>query len=251
MTALDNLNSNLSGDGGSATAYTNRVYLGTTGERKSRARRGRQQITYPAGDRTISLSQASTLYLTDEALRNSWLQELRKYGLDTDPIKARAIWDLSVAGASDWYATSNGRQKVTPQQYLAWYAGSQKKKGPSIPTRQIYDVPKAEVQAKIDKDVASIAGFEPSDEDRNQVWYKNLTKAINDMYNQGVVTTVKEVINPQTGKKEKQVIQKPGFSEEKMSSLREEAIRTANPEAVARKERVDFTKWLFSQGGQR
>ena len=186
MGALDNLDGNLSGDGSSTTAYTNRVYLGSKGERKVPLKRGRQTLTMPAGDKTLTISEASTLYLTDETLRNSWLQELRRYGLDTDPIKARAIWDISVAGASDWYATSNGRQKVTPQQYLAWYAGSQKKKGPAIPTRQIYDVPKAEVQAKIDKDVANIAGFEPSDEDRNQVWYKNLTKAINDMYNQSV-----------------------------------------------------------------
>lgn len=248
--ALSILDDNLSGQG-SVTAYTNQVYLGPKEIPAAKGTiRGKKIDTGKAvGANTITIQQAQALYLTDEKLRASWLQSLRKYGLDTDPIKARTIWDLSVAGASDWYATSNGTQKVTPQQYLAWYAGGQKKKGPAIPTRQIYDITKADVEAKIDKDVAAIAGFNPSDEDRNQVWYKNLTKAINDMYNQGILTTTKTVINPQTGKKEKQVIQKPGFSEEEMARTRKEAIKTANPEAVARKERVDFTKWLFGQMG--
>jgi hypothetical protein len=55
--------------------------------------------------------------------------------------------------------------------------------------------------------------------------------------------------NPVTKKMESRTITTPGFSQEKAAATVEKAIRQATPEDVARKERVDFTGWLFQTLG--
>jgi len=252
MGALDNLDSNLSGDQGLAGGYINQVYLGQQGPKQVRMKRSGKTITVPSGDKTLTIQQAKAKYLTDEALRASWLQTLKKNGLPTDPIKARAIWDLSVDGASDWYATSNGKQKVTPEQYLQWYAGGQKKTAtPSLPSRSIYQYTPEQLAAKADEITRDLGGFTVTDEVKSKQWYKDLTKALNEMVMQGTVTTTKQVKNPKTGKMENVTIQKPEVTTEAITEKIKTAVKQADPESVARKQRIDNTKWLLSQGGQR
>ncbi len=113
------------------SSYVNKVYIGSEKVKSSKTQSPTGvSYTIPATtkDKVETIAQAKTRYLTDEALRNKWNTTLRKNGITADPIQARAIWDLSVDGASDWYATSNGQQKITPYQYLGWYAGGKKKK---------------------------------------------------------------------------------------------------------------------------
>jgi hypothetical protein len=142
------------------SSYVNKVYIGSEKVKSSKTQSPTGvSYTIPATtkDKVETIAQAKTRYLTDEALRNKWNTTLRKNGITADPIQARAIWDLSVDGASDWYATSNGQQKITPEQYLGWYAGG-KKKAPALPTRQVYQVAEAEVDADIDEFLQKRAG---------------------------------------------------------------------------------------------
>jgi hypothetical protein len=244
--------------GGTTGVATSGVYLGNTS----------QQVMPPAGiakpgakpktvkmPKVVSTQEANKLYLTDPKLQSAWRAAMKKNGLETgNPVVERQAWQVAVTGAADWYSTSGGTAKVTPEQYLTWWAGGQKKtstKAPALPTRQIYDVPKAQVEADVDTAAQSILGRTIQAEDKTQDWYKSLVKSVNDMYQKGIVTTVKEVVNPATGKKEKQVIQKPGYSKEKIAATIETGLKGASPVDVERKERVDFTKWLYSQmGGQ-
>lgn len=247
---VDTFFNNYSGSAGTTGGYANKVYFGQSAAKQTRMKRSGEVIDVPAGDKTLSTTEAKRLYLTDEALRNKWNTTLRKNGITADPIQARAIWDLSVDGASDWYATSNGQQKITPEQYLGWYAGG-KKKAPALPTRQVYQVTEDEIDADIDEFLQKRAGRTLQDADRNEDWYKDLVSSINKLYSKGIVTTVAEVKNPKTGKMEKVVTQTPGFSKEQIEKKITSAVEAADPESVARKQRIDNTKWLFSKGGQR
>lgn len=240
--------------GNTATAtggYANKVYFGTT---KSPAAKGtirgqKVDITTDV-DKTLSITEAKRLYLTDEALRSKWNTTLRKNGITADPIQARAIWELSVDGASDWYATSNGQQKITPEQYLTWYAGGKKKK-PTVPTRQIYDITPEQIDADIEEIAIKKLGRTLQDADRQADWYKDLIKGVQKLYAQGVVSQPSEIVtNKKTGKQERLVRQTPEFSKEKVTQKITSAVEAADPESLARKERLDFTKWIFGRGGQ-
>jgi hypothetical protein len=234
------------------SSYVNKVYIGSEKVKSSKTQSPTGvSYTIPATtkDKVETIAQAKTRYLTDEALRNKWNTTLRKNGITADPIQARAIWDLSVDGASDWYATSNGQQKITPEQYLSWYAGG-KKKAPALPTRQVYQVTEDDIAADINEIALKRLGREIQDVDKDADWYQDLVKGINKLYSKGIVTTTKEVKNAKTGKMEKVVTQTPGFSKEQISERITGAVEAADPESLARKERLDFTKWIFGRGGQ-
>jgi hypothetical protein len=253
MSFVDTFFNNYSGGGDTSgsTQYANRVYFGVSQPKQIRMKRSGQAISVPGGDDTLSITDAKKLYLTDEELRNKWSKTLSSNGITANPIQARALWELSVDGASDWYSTSNGQQKVTPEQYLTWYSGGQKKKTPTLPTRQVYQVAEDDIAADIDEYLQKRAGRTLQDEDKSQSWYKDLTKAISNLYSKGIVTTVQEIKNPQTGKMEKVVTQTPGFSKEQIAQKITSTIEAADPASVERKKRIDNTKWLLSQGGQR
>ena len=119
----------------------------------------------------------------------------------------------------------------------------------NIPTRQVYQSTPEQNAAKVDQAALNLLGRELTDVDKQAVWYKDLTKTIEDMISQGIVTTTSVVKNPKTGKMETLVKQTPGFSQEGIQQTITKALQTADPESLARKERVDFTKWLFSQKG--
>lgn len=237
---------------GAAGGYVNRVYLGAGETTRARGTiRGRKIDATGSMDNTKSIIEAKRMYLTDEKLRNQWNVLLRKNGLDADPIQARAIWELSVDGASDWYATSQGEQKITPQQYLTWYAtGKTSGKAPKADlTRQVYQYSPEQIDADINDVAFKVLGREITDQDKSADWYKELTGAINKMVSKGTTTEVKQVRNPKTGKLEQVVTQTPRFTKEKAEAAITEAVEAADPESLARKERLDFTKWLYSQKG--
>lgn len=118
----------------------------------------------------------------------------------------------------------------------------------NVPTRQAYQQTKEQVEAKIDKDAQEILGRSITPDDMQKQWYKDLRKGIRAMYDEGIVTTTELVKNPKTGKMERLVKQVPAFSEEKISQMTAEALKTADPESLARNERIGFTKFLFGQG---
>lgn len=254
---VDNFFNNYGGNttGMADASYVNKVYIGSEkvkGTTTQSPTGGTYNIPATTKDKVETIASAKARYLTDAQLRKKWNTALRNNGIDADPIQARAIWDLSVDGASDWYATSNGQQKITPEQYLGWYAGGKKKaKKPALPTRQVYQVPEAEIAADIDEILQKRAGRTLQDSDKKEDWYQDLVNGINKLYSKGIVTTVAEVKNPKTGKMEKVVTQAPKFSKEQISERITSAVEAADPESVARKSRIDNTKWLLSRGGQR
>ena len=236
-------------------SYINKVYLGKEKIKK-------EKVVSPTGveyttaggakDKTETVAQAKARYLTDDKLRARWNTILRQNGLDADPLQARAIWDMAVVGASDWYSTSNGQQKVTPEQYVTWYAkGSVKAKKPALPTRQIYAVTEDQIAADIADITLKTLGREIVDTDKEADWYKDLVKGINKLYQQGTVTTVKEVKNPKTGKMEKVVTQTPGFSKEQIQEKITGAVEAADPATLERKKNLEFANWAFEKMGGR
>ena len=94
------------------------------------------------------------------------------------------------------------------------------------------------------------AGRTVQDSDKDMGWYQDLVKGISKLYSEGVVTTVKEVKNPKTGKMEKVVTQAPGFSKEQIAEEITSTIEAEDPASVQRKQKIDNTKWLLSRGGK-
>lgn len=255
MSALDNLDNNLSGDGGggfnSLGGYVNQVYLGEKSSKQIRMKRSGKTVTVPAGAKTISVPEAKALYLKDPKVEAQWLSTLRKNGVNTsDPIKNRALWDIAVAGASDWYATSGGTQKITPEQYANWYLGGQKK-APALPSRSVYQYAPEQLAAKIDETAQSLLGRAITDADKSASWYKDLNKALNTMVMQGTVTTRQKVRNPQTGKMENVTIQKPEVTTEAISQKITETLGAADPVSAQRQQNLDIEKWFLSMRGNR
>jgi hypothetical protein len=245
--ALNNLDNNPAiGGSGFGGSYTGQVYLGTKkvpGFTTQSPTGGTYTVKPRKGEKIVSAAEAKRSYLTDDKLRSSWLQTLKKNGIDTDPIKARALWDLSVDGASDWFATSNGTQKVTPEQYLGWYTGGQKKAAPKPDlSRSIYEYAPEQIDADVDEIAQKRLGRTINEEDRAADWYKNLVTAISDMAAKGTISKVEDVRNPKTGKLERVTRQIPKFTKEKATAAIEKAVTAADPEAVERMARLNFAK---------
>lgn len=238
MGALENLKGS-TGDGTGATGDV--VYLGNLGGGKIKYPSGQTQTM---GTQFATTAKATELYLNDQNLQKRWRSILSKNGFDTDPIRAKALWDLSVAGAADWYASSNNQQKITPEQYITWYSAGQKKK-PSLPTRQVYNYSPDEIKALINKSAESVLGRTITDADLEEDWYQDINNAVSKMISKGTVTKV------ETKGGEKVVTQTPGFSTEKATSVIESKLKQAAPEDVARKERTDFASFLFGEIGKK
>lgn len=199
-----------------------------------------------------TIQKANALYLTDAKLRAKWQQTMRKNGLETgNPLVERQAWETAVAGASDWYATSNGAAKVTPEQYLQWWAGGQKKAA-NVPARSIYQSSPEQLAAKIDDVAQNLLGRTITDADKSADWYKSLNKSLNQMVMQGTVTTTKRVKNPKTGKVESVTIQKPEVTAEGIQQTITGALEQADPASLERKQNLDFANWAFKKmgGGQ-
>jgi hypothetical protein len=123
--------------------------------------------------------------------------------------------------------------------------------GPSLPSRSIYQYTEADKIEMLNEVSQTLRGQDITNEDKSAKWYKDLKKSLDNMISTGTVSTTKKVKNPKTGQLEVQTVSTPGFSKEQIAVTAEKAIRKATPEDVARKERVDFTGWLFDTLGGR
>jgi hypothetical protein len=123
---------------------------------------------------------------------------------------------------------------------------------PNLPSRSVYQYTEADRIKMIDDVSLTLRGQGITDADKSAKWYKDLKKSIDNMISTGTVSTSNKVKNPKTGKLEVKTVSTPGFSQEQAAAVAETAIRKATPEDVARKERVDFTSWMFNTlGGSR
>lgn len=147
-------------------------------------------------------------------------------------------------------AQRTGRPTLTIREFLLENPQAPKGAGaPNLPSRTIYQYTEADRIKMIDDVSQTLRGQGITDADKSAKWYKDLKKSIDNMISTGTVSTSKKVKNPKTGVLEVQTVSTPGFSQEQAATVAEQAIRKATPEDVARKERVDFTSWMFSSLG--
>jgi hypothetical protein len=147
-------------------------------------------------------------------------------------------------------ATRTGRPDLTIRNFLTENYQAPTGTGASnLPSRSIYQYTEADKVAMLNEVSQTLRGQDITPEDQSAKWYKDLKKSLDNMISTGTLSTTKKVKNPKTGQLEVQTVQTPGFSKEQIAATAEKAIRKASPEEVARKERVDFTGWLFNTLG--
>jgi len=147
-------------------------------------------------------------------------------------------------------AQRSGRPTLTLREFLVEnYEAPTGTGAGNIPSRSIYQYTEADRIKMIDDVSQTLRGQGVTDADKSAKWYKDLKKSIDNMIATGTVSTSQKVMNPKTKKLEVQTVSTPGFSQEQAAAVAEKAIRKATPEDVARKERVDFTSWMFSALG--
>jgi hypothetical protein len=164
----------------------------------------------------------------------------------------KRLGDAYREAANDYQAEAvrTGRPTLTLSQFLSENVQAPTGAGgPSLPSRNIYQYTEADRIKMIDDVSVTLRGQGITDADKTAKWYKDLKKSIDNMIATGTVSTSKKVKNPKTGQLETQIVSTPGFSQEQAAATAEQAIRKATPEDVARKERVDFTSWMFSTLG--
>jgi hypothetical protein len=87
-------------------------------------------------DKTASLADAIAMaYTWSDVERKAFVAKARALGYDdvTD-LTSPNLWAMAVNGASEWYKNSNGQVRITPEEYLEWYAKSKgvEAQGPSV-----------------------------------------------------------------------------------------------------------------------
>ena len=178
-----------------------------------------------------AVKQATGKTYNDPGLLGAWLSKTADNMMNTADSNAKkvSIEDLLRGAAALKISTSTTK--------------------PNYPTRQVYQTAPDTVAKNIDTLAMDVLGRNITDQDKKSSWYQTLNQSINDMINEGIVTSTSLVKNPVTGKTEQLVKQTPGYSAEQIAAKTTEALKTADPESLARKERIDFTKWLYGQMG--
>jgi hypothetical protein len=115
--------------------------------------------------------------------------------------------------------------------------------GAELPTKQIYRYTTQQVSDMVDETAQGLVGRALNVDDKNQAWYKDLTKSINKMIEAGTVTKT-------TTKGGMKVVETtPGITKEGIAQAAEKAITTNLVDDVDRKRRSDFATWLYAQIG--
>ena len=164
----------------------------------------------------------------------------------------KTLGDAYREAANDFQAESvrTNRPTLTLTQFLTENFQPATGTGkPTLPQREIYKKTEADRIAMLNQVSQTLRGQDITEEDKTQKWYTDLKKSIDKMIDAGSVRTVTKQVNPKTKKLESVAVTVPGYSEEQVAATAEKAIRKATPEDVARKERVDFTGWLFKTLG--
>lgn len=243
MGALEELLAKMQG-GSTSTGVAGKVYLGTQTKIVD-VRRGPNVIPTQVTTDSMSITEAKKMYLTDPKFRAQWDRTVASAGFSSnDPIKSRMLWDMAVDGAADWYQTSGGQQKITPQQYLQWYSKAQGVKEENLPSRQVYMYDPATINKIIDTTLSNTLGRKATENEQKEFY-----TAIKKMIDEGTVTTTQTKINPKTGKKEKVTVQKPGFSQEKAQTYIEEKLKKESPQDYQEAKSLEFADFLFGLKG--
>ena len=202
--------------------------------------------TDPYAVEALNMDPKARLALSKQLVGAGYLKKpTSKYTKSLADALIRASQDFAVE------ATRTGRPGLTIRDFLAenYEAPTGSGVGSGLPSRSIYQYTEADKVAMLNEVSQSLRGQDITDADKSAKWYKDLKKSIDNMISTGTLSTTKKVKNAKTGQLEVQTVQTPGFSKEQIATTAEKAIRKATPEEVARKERIDFTSWMFSALG--
>lgn len=234
MGALEDLKSG----SGSTTSASGKVYLGTPGGTKTitMKRSGKKITSAIEGAGAVTKADAKKRYFEDPTVQSGWLFTLKKNGFgDVSPAKGQQLYDMAVDGASKFYSQSGGTQKITPEQYLQWYAKDQGVLGgggPSVSVQKYLFQPE-EIQSLIDDTLKGVLGRKAT-----QAESKEFYTAIQNMIDKGTVTTTRKV-----GGKTITEIQ-PGYSKEKAEALITEKVKAQSPQDYEEAQSLGFADFL-------
>jgi hypothetical protein len=190
---------------------------------------------------TTTIVEAKKRYFRDSKIQSGWLVTLKKNGYgDVSPRQAQALYELSVDGAGEFYQKSGGVQKITPEKYLQWYSkdtGISGSGGPKVSVQKYLFQPE-EIQSIIDDTLKSTLNRKATDDETKQFY-----TAIQDMINQGTVTTTKKV----GGKTITETT--PGYSKEKAQAVITSKLKEQSPQDFQEKASLDFGDFLRKLGG--
>lgn len=131
-------------------------------------------------------------------------------------------------------------KNVTVESFLRAAAGSGAGAGAGkLPTKQIYPKTPQQIADIIEQVSLSSRDKGISQDEMKESWYKNLTKAIEGMVQQGV--TQKTYTKGGFKVTEQQV----GFTEQKAQTAAAQAIAQAKPTDVQRQQDISFMDWVF------
>jgi hypothetical protein len=242
MGALDNLKGGLTS--GTTVSPTGNVYLGqeATPERQIKSPTGAiYTVKASSTDKVMSISDAKkAFYSWDDAQLASFKSKLDSYGFkNVSNVTAATMWEMAVDGASTWYANSNGERKISPEDYLGWYAKSQgltSSNKPSV-SKNVYLYDKAQVNDLITKQVNDVLGRNATEDEM-----KHFYTVVKNMIDDGTVSTTK-VVNGVTT-----TTTKPGFSTESANAKIEAELKKNSPQDYQEKKSLDFADFLGKLG---
>jgi len=223
---------------GSTTSASGKVYLGTPGGTKTitMKRSGKKITSAIEGAGAVTKADAKKRYFEDPTVQSGWLFTLKKNGFgDVSPAKGQQLYDMAVDGASKFYSQSGGTQKITPEQYLQWYAKDQGVLGgggPSVSVQKYLFQPE-EIQSLIDDTLKGVLGRKAT-----QAESKEFYTAIQNMIDKGTVTTTRKV-----GGKTITEIQ-PGYSKEKAEAMITEKVKAQSPQDYEEAQSLGFADFL-------
>jgi hypothetical protein len=176
-------------------------------------------------------------FWTDESLQNKIVGAYAAKGKSITQVQAYEIWKGLVSTAASIYQGGRGG-KVTPLQLLADTLKGVKGDEPTLPTRSISQLDKAETFAAIDKWATGKLMRTLEDSEKEEL-FKELEKL-----NQGTLTTYKKVKNKKTGKMENVQTTTPGLTPEKAQATIEQKLIDLNPDDADRAARIRFADFL-------
>jgi hypothetical protein len=235
----DILKSRISGGGSSGVGGD--VYLGEADAVVPAGPRG--------GKKTIKIAKTTNLadaiaqaYTWDAKQRAAFVAKARALGYtDVTDLTSPNLWAMAVKGASEWFKNSQGQVKITPEEYLEWYAKSKKQQegytGPTT-SKTITNYGGAQIRDWINDGLSKKFGrtFESLDDAQKS----QLFQAVDEYLNKSATTTTRK------GKKEGTTITEvtPGPSAAGVAEIVTKTGQNILGEDYERQQRINFASWL-------
>ena len=237
--ALSSLLSNVSGGGSTKGGVGGEVYVGETDAVVPSGPRGGKKTVKVA--KTMSLADAiAQAYTWDAKQRAAFVAKARALGYtDVTDLTSPNLWAMAVNGASEWYKNSQGQVKITPEEYLEWYAKSKKSEytGPTT-SKTITNYGGAQIRDWINDGLLKKAGR--TFESLNEAERTQLFQAVDEYLQKSAVTTTRR------GKKEGTTITEvtPGPSAAGVQEVIGQVGEQILAPDIERQQRINFASWL-------